>query len=401
MSIIRPICVLLTVLVGCGPTYYIALKPEHAAAITTTRVHATIVQEEVEASVVEARTQVTQGGLVGALVGAVVDAAITSHRASEAEKRVEPIRKEMADFDFRDAFCASLQRTLPSLHALRVANLTTGKAPRTPEVLAALRARGGEDTLLTLVTDYKFSPDFHTFHVLTIAEIWRRDQPDPRQRGAATTRGDGADPLYRGAETTGGDGPYPLYRGTFEYVSEPIVASGDDDAAAQAWAADGAAVLHAAMREGIAETMKMLALDLAPGAAGPATHTTSAARSNRPARVALPAAAPPAVAAPMPVDAMPAVAAPPRAAPTGTLPTVDPAEPPRTAALEAPAVTASPAAPAAPAAARPTGSAVVAGRAARVPVDTAQHRPRRIVRRDNGMMYSAPIDSELVRTGPP
>jgi hypothetical protein len=178
-------------------------------------------------------------------------------------------------------------------------------------------------------------------------------------------------------------------------VSEAIVASGDNDAAARAWAADGAAALHAAMREGITETMKMLALDLGPGAAAPATHTTSAARSNGSPPVALPAAAPPAAAAPMPVDAMPAVAAPQQAAQAGTLPTADPAEP-RTASLEAPPATASPAA---PAAARLAGSSVVAGQAARVPVGTAQHRPRRIVRRDNGMMYSAPIDSELLRTG--
>jgi len=396
MSIIQPICVLLAVLVGCGPSYYIALKPEHAAAITTTRVHATIVQEEVEGSVVEARTTVVRGGLIGALVGAVVDAAITSHRASEAEKLVEPIRKEMADFDFRDAFFSSLQRTLPSLHALRVANLTTGKAPRTPAVLAALRARGGEDTLLTLVTHYEFSPDFLTFHVLTIAEIWRRDQPVPRHRGPESARGDDPDPRYHGSETTGGADPDPLYRGTFHYVSEAIVASGDNDAAARAWAADGAAALHAAMREGISETMKMLALDLGPGAAAPDTHTTSAARSNRPPPVAVPAAAPPADAAPMPVDAMPAVAAPQQAAQAGTPPAADPAEPPRTASLEAPPATASPAA---PAAAQPAGSSVVAGRVARVPVGTAQPRPRRIVRLDNGMMYSVPIGSALVRIG--
>lgn len=109
---------------------------------------------------VEARTQVVQGGLIGALVGAAVDAAITSHRASEAEKLVEPIRKEMADFDFRDALFSSLQRTLRSLHALRVANLTTGKAPgrvaegyqRAPEP-AWVRRRGEDSAFSDLVTD--------------------------------------------------------------------------------------------------------------------------------------------------------------------------------------------------------------------------------------------------------
>jgi hypothetical protein len=124
-------------------------------------------------------------------------------------------------------------RTLPSLHALRVANLTTGKAPRTRQVLAALRTRGGEDTLLTLITHYEFSPDFRTFHVLTSAEIWRRDRPEPG---------------HRGSESTHGEDPDPLYRGTFHYVSEAIVAHGNNDAAARAWASAGAAALRRCTR---------------------------------------------------------------------------------------------------------------------------------------------------------
>jgi hypothetical protein len=92
----RCLCVL-AALAGCAPPQYIPLKPEQASTITSTRVHATIVQEELDAAVKVLNTQNGSGGLLGAPVSAVIDTAVTSHRAGKAADLLEPIRKEVSD----------------------------------------------------------------------------------------------------------------------------------------------------------------------------------------------------------------------------------------------------------------------------------------------------------------
>ena len=92
------VCILV-MLAACGPSRYIPLKPEQESSITSTRVHATIVQEEVDVVIQASNTSVVGLGLLGALAGAVVDTAITSHRAGQAGELVDPIRREVSDFD--------------------------------------------------------------------------------------------------------------------------------------------------------------------------------------------------------------------------------------------------------------------------------------------------------------
>ena len=433
------VCCLCTVaaVIGCGPIYYIPLKPVQASTITSTRVHATIAQEEVDAAVKVSNTPVVAGGLLGALVGAVVDTAITSHRAGEAEKLVEPIRKEVSDFDFRAAFFDSLKETLPALRTLRMATLATGKTPLTPEMLRDLRTRTRDNTFLSLITRYEFSTDFRTFSVLTTAEIFRNGQ----------------------------DGP--LYRGTFVYDTEPIAGADEPEDAARAWAANRAAAFRAAMREGIDETMKMLVLDLGevPVARAQAQRATDKVPASAIARASAPratsASASPAVAAvsptvvapvsPIPVAsssptaaasavASAALTAVPPSSPTATAPAT-PMSPPAvasasptaagpgatvsraaaaansptgvgpgstdasaspTAAAPTTPAAAAPASPTAAVLARPTAApgsptAAPTAPAARVspPVRAPASLParagrREIVRRDSGIMYSAP-----------
>ena len=368
------VCCLCTVaaVIGCGPIYYIPLKPVQASTITSTRVHATIAQEEVDAAVKLSDTPVVAVGLLGALVGAVVDTAITSHRAGEAEKLVEPIRKEVSDFDFRAAFFDSLKETLPALRTLRMATLATGKTPLTPEMLRGLRTRTRDNAFLSLITRYEFSTDFRTFSVLTTAEIFRNGQDEP------------------------------LYRGTFVYVTEPIAGADEPEDAARAWAANRAVAFRAAMREGIDETMKMLVLDLGevPVARAQAQRATDKVAASVIAGASAPratsASASPAVAAVSPTVVAPgspiAVAS---SSPTAAASAVASAAPttPAAAAPASPtaAVPARPtAAPGSPTAA-PTAPAARVSPPVRAPASLPARAGRReIVRRDNGIMYSAP-----------
>lgn len=244
----RAIVLVAAALAGCAPSTYIPLTPDHASAITTTRVHATIAQDEVDAVVLSPNLQAPGAGVLGSLLVGLVDAGVTSYREHDAANQLLLIRPWIADFDFRAGFFSSLQRTLPSLNTLRAAHFTTSKLAPTPEVQSALRATTAEDTLLQVTTRYALSPDFRTFSVVTTAEIWRHGQDEA------------------------------LYRSTFTYLTDPIVTSGDSHDAALAWAAHHAAAMHTAMYEGIDETMKMLALDL--GAGGAAAVTAAAARTG-------------------------------------------------------------------------------------------------------------------------
>ena len=93
-----------------------------------------------------------------------------------------------------------------------------------------------EDAVLALVTNYELSANFRSLTMVTVAALWTRNQKEP------------------------------IYRGRYLYHTPPIGAFKELEESSQAWAANNGAALRAAMTQGIAETMKMLTLDL--GAAG-------------------------------------------------------------------------------------------------------------------------------------
>lgn len=80
------------------------------------------------------------------------------------------------------------------------------------------------------------------------------------------------------------------YRAQYWYVTPPIASAKGREEAAKAWAANRAAALRAAMREGIGETMKMLRLDLGvpvvPTASGTPALATPDGRQTFPSYLA-------------------------------------------------------------------------------------------------------------------
>jgi hypothetical protein len=88
-----------------------------------------------------------------------------------------------------------------------------------------------ENALLSLSTCYELLPSLRTLMVTTVATYWLRGREEP------------------------------IYRGRYVYYTPPLAVR-DREECAKAWAADKGAALRAAMREGIDETMKMLAADI-------------------------------------------------------------------------------------------------------------------------------------------
>lgn len=219
--------------VGCAPALHVPLGSEDAAAIRATRAHAHVAQEEIAAAL-ERSNVAGAGG--GGLLLALIDVAVESHRASAASKLMEPLRKEVGDFDFRAQLGRSLERTLAGLPALRVAHVTTTPRPLGPSELAAQWKEIPENAVLSLATTYELTTDFRAMIVATTATLWLRDREEP------------------------------VYRGRYLYHTPPITASESREEAVARWAAAQGTATRAALTESIAETMKMLVLDLGPPA---------------------------------------------------------------------------------------------------------------------------------------
>jgi hypothetical protein len=214
--------------VGCVPVH-IPLTAEHAAMVGPTRVHASIPQEEVTAVVEKSYVGMVAGG--GMLL-ALVDAAVESNRASAANKLIEPIRRDVSDFDFRAQFYAALEKTLRGIATIKLAKFEPAVKPLSDKDRDALRKQIPEQAFLSVATRYELTSDFQALWVITEASLWLRDKEDA------------------------------VYLAKYHYYTPPIAPAKDSEAAAAAWAANRGAALRAALTEGIAETMKMFRLDL-------------------------------------------------------------------------------------------------------------------------------------------
>jgi len=252
---------------GCAPAVYVPLKAEDSGTIRNTRVHAAIVQDEVAAAVERSNVAAAGGG---GLLLALVDVAVESHRTSRANKLMEPVRKEVGDFDFRAQFGATLQKTALELSALKVTQAATTAKPLVisdpaalwkdvPEAAAGASApglrpgagfpvrppaRGERGRGVPERLRYELSANFRSLTMVTVAALWTRNQKEP------------------------------IYRGRYLYHTPPIGAFKELEESSQAWAANNGAALRAAMTQGIAETMKMLTLDLGTAGGTPTASPT-------------------------------------------------------------------------------------------------------------------------------
>jgi hypothetical protein len=231
--VMRVVCyglflLLASLAVGCAPVH-IPLTSEDAAKVGPTRVHASITQEEVTAVVGKSYIGLVAGG--GMLL-AFVDAAVESRWASTANQLIEPIRRDVSDFDFRAQFYAALEKTLRGIATIKLAKFEGTPKPLSDKDRDALRKQIPEPAFLFVETRYELTADFQALWVVTETSLWLRDQEDA------------------------------VYLAKYHYYTPPIAPAKDSEAAAAAWAANRGAALRAALTEGIAETMKMFRLDL-------------------------------------------------------------------------------------------------------------------------------------------
>jgi hypothetical protein len=222
---------LLLPLAGCITVpQYVAMDSSTKDNLKTIKVVTAVQQDEI---IVVAENPGASAAMGGGLIGALIDSHIAKGRQVELQATIDPLYAAIDDVDFRKELWASLAPQLQALYPERITEIKTTAVVMTrnqkDELVAKLPAGSA---LMYLSTSYSFTPDFSALKVATSVDLWASNSKDKENK--------------------------PVYSNVFFYLSAPVRGG----MAINAWAKDGGKEYRAAVRESIAETLKMLQLDL-------------------------------------------------------------------------------------------------------------------------------------------
>jgi hypothetical protein len=216
---------------ACAAPMRSSLTPEQRGKITGLTAHVAVVQDEVIAAVQPSNVSAALGG---GLIGVIIDSNVTNSRVNESQQALGPFYAAIEDVDYRKEFNESIERGLTG-YAIKVGNFTTTPRALSNDKLLQLRndLQLGQ-ALLVIVPRYTLSMNFRSFDSESVVTIWLK--PD----GSASNM--------------------PSQRGVLHYQSV-LVGPGGKESLAK-WGAQNAAVFRDVMRESIAETVRMVMLDI-------------------------------------------------------------------------------------------------------------------------------------------
>lgn len=228
-----PALVLLLLLTGCvAMPKYVALSPETKSGLGEVRATSFVVQDEI---IVVAQPSGVAAAVGGGLIAALIDSSIAKGRQAEIQSRIEPFYDAVDDFDFRREFWITLVPYLQRSYPVKVADVKTAMMAMTrvdhDKVLAGLPAGKG---FMLIGTGYRFTPDYTRLTMLTGVDIWSGGRKEAPQE--------------------------PVYSNLFVYQSAPLAAADGDPL--QQWGANAGRLYRERVKEGIAETVRMFALDM-------------------------------------------------------------------------------------------------------------------------------------------
>lgn len=173
--------------------------------------------------------------LAGGVLGVGMSQINEAFQRSMLEKRIDGAIDSSAVFDFRTTFSTGIDSlvaasTWPATRTLRILD----KVPLIPE-RQELAAESMADATLQLETRWFLSVDLRTVVIATEATLFD-------QTGKV-------------------ESDFVRYRADFAYASDPLLGR-DPKTLLEAWAADGGARLRRATREGVQETLVLLADDV-------------------------------------------------------------------------------------------------------------------------------------------
>jgi len=167
----------------------------------------------------------------GGLLMALIDSSIAKGRQEKIQAAIEPFYAAVDDVDFRAQYWSAIGSYLKQSFPLKVADVKTTPLVMTRDEhekqLAALPA---SKAFMLIGTRYSFTPDFTRLEVITGIDVWR-----------------------------GGGKSEPIYSNLFRYQSSAV---GNGDDSMKLWSENSGKLYRAAIKEGVAETVKMLDLDM-------------------------------------------------------------------------------------------------------------------------------------------
>lgn len=218
-------------LTACAAPMRASLTPEQRGKITGLTAHVVVVQDEVIAAVEASNVSAALGG---GLIGAMIDSKVTNNRVNESQQALGPFYAAIEDVDYRQEFNGSIERGLAG-YPIKVGKVTTTPRALSDAKLTQLRKdlQPGQ-ALLVISPRYTLSMDFRSFDSESVVTIWLRPEAS--------------------------DSRMPSQRGVLHYQSAPVGPGGRESLAQ--WAAKDAAAFRDVMRESIAETVRMVMLDI-------------------------------------------------------------------------------------------------------------------------------------------
>ncbi len=205
---------------GCAGTRP-TLKPEVVSTVTCTRVRGFLPQVEVKAEYVLSG----YGGYGNGLIGGIINASVNSSRKHNSEKRVQELREQVKDVDFRGLYWQAISNAVMGISWLKADKIEGIRGTTLPPVTKQMVA---QRAVLNIRTDYYISQDCRVFVVSSGMGFFPSGKHGAPK--AATTV------AYHSAE-----------------IGKP-----DADEAIALWAADGAAAFRKAVQEGIQEDAKLV-----------------------------------------------------------------------------------------------------------------------------------------------
>jgi len=237
MRLLR-LCMLLfmTVLVGaCAVPMRMGLKPEDRSKIKALAAHVIVVQDEVIAAVQPPNAGAATGG---GLIGAMIDASIANSRVKESQQALGSFYAVIEDLDYRKEFNEAIRSEL-ARYPIKVASVTTTPRALNMEILGKLRNQlPPGQALLLIYPRYSLTADFRNFDVESQVSMWGKTDGSNSSAGSYM----------------------PLQRSVLYFQSQSVGPGGKDSL--KLWAAQNAALFRSAMRESIAEILRMTLIDL-------------------------------------------------------------------------------------------------------------------------------------------
>lgn len=236
---------------ACAQTpYHVPISSNVHKNIRNTSVKMGLNQEEIYMKFRQADSSsaTSQYGFLGALFGSLIDSAINSSESEDAEKLVKPVKNALININFEKEMTSALNSKLRTLKWLRADN-TSVISSYNDDMTSEIIEKSKSSAVLMIRPDYYISTDARSFKIDTTVILYPSNSK--LKNISKIERPDEEDKIiYRN-----------LFHFTYNLPNEKKL-TGDKEAVIKNWSKNNGKYIKLAIRTGILQTTKMVALDL-------------------------------------------------------------------------------------------------------------------------------------------